>query len=83
MQIHNLQLSQTLCEKEQIRDMNENKIKQMALQYIQNVGEGGTKKNSLLDYLKDVHPQRNSLEQNGAHGFFRGTYSELNTGRGK
>ena len=40
------------------------KIKQMALQLVQNVGEDGAKKNSLLDYLKDVLPQRNSQEQN-------------------
>jgi len=47
-----------------VKGLERDKIKQMALQFIQNAGEDGAKKNSLLDYLKEVLPQRNSQEQN-------------------
>ncbi len=53
-----------LPEYTKVKGLKRDKIKQMALQYIQNAGEEGAKKNSLLDYLKDVLPQRNSQEQN-------------------
>ena len=53
-----------LPEYTKVKGLERYKIKQMALQYIQNAGEEGTKKNSLLDYLKDVLPQRNSQEKN-------------------
>ena len=53
-----------LPEYTKVKGLERDKIKQMALQYIQNAGEEGTKKNSLLDYLKDVLPQRNSQEKN-------------------
>ena len=53
-----------LPEYTKVKGLERDKIKQMALQYIQNAGEDGAKKNSLLDYLKDVLPQRNSQEQN-------------------
>ena len=53
-----------LPEYTKVKGLERHKIKQMALQFIQNAGEDGTKKNSLLDYLKDVLPQRNSQEQN-------------------
>ena len=53
-----------LPEYTKVKGLERDKIKQMALQFIQNAGEDGTKKNSLLDYLKDVLPQRNSQEQN-------------------
>ena len=53
-----------LPEYTKVKGLERHKIKQMALQYIQNAGEDGAKKNSLLDYLKDVLPQRNSQEQN-------------------
>ncbi len=52
-----------LPEYTKVKGLERDKIKQMALQYIQNAGEDGAKKNSLLDYLKDVLPQRNSQEQ--------------------
>ena len=53
-----------LPEYTEVKGLERDKIRQMALQYIQNAGEEGTKKNSLLDYLKDVLPQRNSQEKN-------------------
>ena len=53
-----------LPEYTKVKGLERDKLKQMALQFIQNAGEDGTKKNSLLDYLKDVLPQRNSQEQN-------------------
>ena len=53
-----------LPEYTKVKGLERDKIKQMALQYIQNAGEEGTKKNSLLDYLKDVLPQINSQEKN-------------------
>jgi ATP-dependent DNA helicase RecG len=53
-----------LPEYNKVKGLERDKIKQMALQFIQNAGEDGAKKNSLLDYLKDVLPQRNSQEQN-------------------
>ena len=53
-----------LPEYTKVKGLERDKLKQMALQFIQNAGEDGAKKNSLLDYLKDVLPQRNSQEQN-------------------
>lgn len=53
-----------LPEYTKVKGLERDKIKQMALQFIQNAGEEGAKKNSLLDYLKEVLPQRNSQEQN-------------------
>ena len=40
-----------LPEYTKVKGLERDKIKQMALQFIQNAGEEGTKKNSLLDYL--------------------------------
>lgn len=53
-----------LIEYTKVKGLERDKIKQMVLQFIQNAGEEGAKKNSILDYLKDVLPQRNSQEQN-------------------
>ena len=53
-----------LPEYTKVKGLERDKIKQMVLQFIQNAGEEGAKKNSLQDYLKDVFPQRNSQEQN-------------------
>ena len=53
-----------LPEYTKVKGLERDKIKQMVLQFIQNAGEDGAKKNSILDYLKDVLPQRNSQEQN-------------------
>ena len=53
-----------LPEYTKVQGLERDKIKQMALQFIQNAGEDGAKKNSILDYLKEVLPQRNSQEQN-------------------
>ena len=53
-----------LPEYTKVKGLERDKIKQMVLQFIQNAGEDGAKKNSILDYLKEVLPQRNSQEQN-------------------
>ena len=53
-----------LPEYTKVKGLERDKLKQMALQFIQNAGEEGAKKNILLDYLKDVLPQRNSQEKN-------------------
>lgn len=42
---------------------SESPVVNYAVSVIQNSEEDGAKKNSLLDYLKDVLPQRNSQEQ--------------------
>jgi len=67
-----------LPEYTKVKGLERDKIKQMALQYIQNAGEDGAKKNSLLDYLKDVLPQRNSQEQ--ILRLLGNILSEMNTG---
>ena len=53
-----------LPEYTKVKGLERDKIKQMALQFIQNAGDEGAKKSLILDYLKDVLPQRNSQEQN-------------------
>lgn len=35
----------------------------MTLQYLNNAGEDGTKRDSIYDYLKDVLPQNKTREQ--------------------
>ena len=66
-----------LPEYTKVKGLERDKIKHMALQYIQNAGEDGAKKNSLLDYLKDVLPQRNSQEQHPS--LPSNIHSEMNT----
>ena len=53
-----------LPEYTKVKGLERDKIKQMALQFIQNACDEGAKKSLILDYLKDVLPQRNSQEQN-------------------
>lgn len=53
-----------LPEYTKVKGLARDKIKQMALQFIQNAGKDGVKKNLIFDYLKEVLPQRNSSEQN-------------------
>lgn len=53
-----------LPEYTKVKGLARDKIKQMTLQFIQNAGKDGVKKNLIFDYLKDVLPQRNSSEQN-------------------
>lgn len=46
------------------KGLEREKVKQMALQFIQNAGDDGVKKIIIFDYLKDVLPQANSHAKN-------------------
>ena len=46
-----------------VKGLERDKIKQMALQFIQNAGEEGTKLDAILEYIKDVLPSTKSMEQ--------------------
>ena len=52
-----------LPEYTKVKGLERDKIKQMALQFIQNAGEEGTKLDAILEYIKDVLPSTKSLEQ--------------------
>ena len=47
-----------------VRGLERDKIKQMILQYIQNAGNDGAKRDAILEYLHGTLPARNSKEQN-------------------
>lgn len=47
-----------------VRGLERDKIKQMILQYIQNAGTDGAKRDAILEYLQDTLPSRNTKEQN-------------------
>lgn len=46
-----------------MKGLERDKLKQMALQFIQNAGEEGTKLDAILEYIKDVLPSTKSFEQ--------------------
>ncbi len=48
-----------------VRGLERDKIKQMILQYIQNAGNDGAKRDAILEYLQGTLPSRNTKEQNG------------------
>lgn len=52
-----------LPEYTRVKGLERDKIKQMALQFIQNAGDEGTRLESVLEYIKDVLPSVKSLEQ--------------------
>ena len=52
-----------LPEYTKVKGLERDKIKQMALQFIQNAGEEGTKLDAILEYIKDVLPSTKSMEQ--------------------
>ena len=52
-----------LPEYTKVKGLERDKIKQMALQFIQNAGEEGAKLDAILEYIKDVLPSTKSLEQ--------------------
>ena len=52
-----------LPEYTKVKGLERDKIKQMALQFIQNAGEEGTKLDAILEYIKDVLPSTKSFEQ--------------------
>ena len=47
-----------------VRGLERDKIKHMILQYIQNAGADGAKRDAILEYLEGTLPSRNTKEQN-------------------
>lgn len=47
-----------------VRGLERDKLKQMILQYIQNAGSDGAKRDAILEYLQGTLPGRNTYEQN-------------------
>ena len=47
-----------------VRGLERDKIKHMVLQYIQNAGTDGAKRDAILEYLQNTLPGRNTKEQN-------------------
>lgn len=47
-----------------VRGLERDKIKHMILQYIQNAGADGAKRDAILEYLQGTLPSRNTREQN-------------------
>ncbi len=45
------------------RGLDKAKLQQMILQYLQNAGSAGTKRDAIFDYLKDVLPKTKTAEQ--------------------
>lgn len=56
--------SRQLAKYTKVRGLERDKIKHMILQYIQNAGVDGAKRDAILDYLQDTLPVRNTKEQN-------------------
>ncbi len=56
--------SRQLPEYTRVRGLERDKIKHMVLQYIQNAGPDGAKRDAILEYLQDTLPSRNTREQN-------------------
>ena len=52
-----------LPEYTKVKGLERDKLKQMALQFIQNAGEEGAKLDAILEYIKDVLPSTKSFEQ--------------------
>ena len=53
-----------LPEYTKVKGLERDKIKQMALQFIQNAGEEGTRREFVMEYLRESLPARNTKEQN-------------------
>ena len=53
-----------LPEYTKVKGLERDKIKQMALQFIQNAGEEGTRREFVIEYLRETLPARNKKEQN-------------------
>lgn len=56
--------SRQLPQYTKVRGLERNKIKHMILQYIQNAGVDGAKRDAILEYLQGTLPSRNTKEQN-------------------
>ena len=53
-----------LPEYTKVKGLERDKIKQMALQFVQNAGEEGTRREFVIEYLREALPARNKKEQN-------------------
>lgn len=56
--------SRQLPQYTKVRGLERDKIKHMILQYIQNAGAEGAKRDAILEYLQGTLPSRNTREQN-------------------
>lgn len=56
--------SRQLAKYTKVRGLERDKIKHMILQYIQNAGVDGAKRDAILEYLQGTLPVRNTREQN-------------------
>lgn len=56
--------SRQLPQYTKVRGLERDKIKHMILQYIQNAGADGAKRDAILEYLHGTLPSRNTREQN-------------------
>lgn len=56
--------SKQLPQYTKVRGLERDKIKHMILQYIQNAGADGAKRDAILEYLQGTLPGRNTREQN-------------------
>lgn len=56
--------SRQLSQYTKVRGLERDKIKHMILQYIQNAGVDGTKRDAILEYLQGTLPGRNTRAQN-------------------
>ncbi len=56
--------SRQLPQYTKVRGLERDKIKHMILQYIQNAGVDGAKRDAILEYLQGTLPSRNTKEQN-------------------
>ena len=66
-----------LPEYTKVKGLERDKIKQMALQFIQNAGEEGTRREFVIEYLRETLPARNTKEQN--QRLVGNILSEMNT----
>lgn len=56
--------SRQLQQYTKVRGLERDKIKHMILQYVQNAGSDGAKRDAILEYLQGTLPSRNTREQN-------------------
>ena len=69
---HKAQLSYLKCQKTEenrpenikVKGRERNRLKELALQFVRNAGEEGTRRELIIEYLKDTLPTRNTKEQN-------------------
>ena len=49
--------------KKKTKGLDKEKLRQMILQFLQNAGDAGAKRDSIYEYLKDVLPANKTEEQ--------------------